>query len=210
MTATATIRASRTAWGKDVLRISFGLIWAVDAGLKWLPGFRNSFGQMLSGLADGQPGWLKPWFHLWGGMGHTESLMLAYLIALTETYIALAVISGFARKVTYTAAAVYSLMIWAIPEGFGGPYTSGSTDIGTGVIYTVVFIGLLVLSANTGADRHSVDYYLERRIPWWWRIAEIRRPDPVILDMREREEAERRPGSYITVGRQQAGDDPVW
>jgi uncharacterized membrane protein YphA (DoxX/SURF4 family) len=210
MTATATIGTSRTGWGTDALRISFGLIWAADAGLKWLPGFRNSFGQTLSGLAGGQPGWLKPWFDLWGGLGHTEALLLAYLVALTETYIALAVISGFARKLTYTAAAGYSLMIWAIPEGFGGPYTSGATDIGTGIIYTVVFIGLLILSANTGPDRHSVDYYLERRIPWWWRVAEIRRPGAAVLDLREQEKSERLTSPYISVGRQQDVDDAVW
>jgi uncharacterized membrane protein YphA (DoxX/SURF4 family) len=202
MTGTAPVGARRTGWGTDALRIGFGLVWAVDAGLKWLPGFRNSFGQTLSGLAAGQPGWLKPWFNLWDGMGHTEALVLAYLVALTETYIAVAVISGFARKVTYITAAVYSLMIWAIPEAFGGPYTSGATDIGTGIIYTVVFIGLLILSANTGTDRHSVDFYLESRIPWWWRVAEMRRPNPAVVDVRERDRAERRPSVYISVGRQ--------
>jgi uncharacterized membrane protein YphA (DoxX/SURF4 family) len=201
MTATAAVGARQTGWGPDALRIGFGLIWAVDAGLKWLPGFRNSFGQTLTGLAGGEPGWLKPWFDLWGGMGHTEALLLAYLVALTETYIALAVISGFARKLTYIAAACYSLMIWAIPEAFGGPYTSGATDIGTGIIYTVVFIGLLILSAHTGPDRHSVDYHLERRIPWWWRVAEMRRP--TVVDLRERDISERPPSSYTSVGRQQ-------
>jgi uncharacterized membrane protein YphA (DoxX/SURF4 family) len=184
MTATAAVAVRRTGWGKDLLRIGFGLIWAVDASLKWLPGFRNSFGQTLNGLADGQPGWLKPWFDLWGGLGHTEALALAYLIAVTETSIALAVILGFARKVTYIAAASYSLMLSAVAEGFGGPYQSGATDIGTGVIYSVVFLGLLVLSAYTGPDRHSADYHLEQRIPWWWRIAEMRGPEPAILDLR--------------------------
>jgi nitrite reductase (NO-forming) len=187
----------------DALRIGFGVIWAIDAALKWLPGFRDSFGQTMNGLADGQPGWLKPWFDLWGGMGHTEALGLAYLIALTETYIALAVISGFARKATYLGAAIYSLMIWAIPEAFGGPYTSGATDIGTGIIYTVVFIGFLILSANTGPDRYSVDHYLELRIPWWWRVAEMRRPDSAVLDLRADDKSERRPTSYISVGQRQ-------
>jgi len=190
MTAAAAIAFRRTEWSKDAFRIGFGLIWAIDATLKWLPGFRNSFGQTLNGLADGQPGWLKPWFDLWGGMGHTEALVFAYLIAVTETSIAIAVIVGFARKVTYIGAAFYSLMLWAVAEGFGGPYQSGATDIGTAIIYSVVFVGLLVLSACTGPDRHSVDYHLEQRIPWWWRIAEMRRPEPAILDLRADEKSE--------------------
>jgi uncharacterized membrane protein YphA (DoxX/SURF4 family) len=191
MTTASTAAIRRTGWSKDALRIGFGLIWAIDATLKWLPGFRNSFGQTMNGLADGQPAWLRPWFDLWGGMGHTEALMFAYLIAVTETAIALAVIFGFARKITYIVAAGYSLMLWAVAEGFGGPYQSGATDIGTGVIYAVVFLGLLVLSAYTGPDPHSVDYHLEQRIPWWWRIAEMRRPEPVVLDLRVRHESER-------------------
>lgn len=162
-------------WGKDALRIGFGLIWGIDAGLKWLPGFRNSFVDMLNGLAAGQPGWLKPWFELWSGLPHPEAMALAYSVAVVETLIALAVIVGFARKVTYLTGAAYSLMIWATAEGFGGPYRAGATDIGTSIIYTVVFGGLLVLSAYTGPDRHSVDYCLERRISWWPRVAEVRR-----------------------------------
>ena len=175
MTAAVAVE-SPSGWGKDAFRIGFGLIWGIDAALKWLPGFRDSFAQMLNGLAAGQPGWLKPWFNLWSGLPHPEAIAMAYLIAVVETLIAFAVILGFARKLTYLAGAIYSLLIWATAEGFGGPYRAGATDIGTAIIYSVVFLGLLVLSAYTGPDRHSLDYHLERRIPWWWRIAELRRP----------------------------------
>jgi hypothetical protein len=44
--------------------------------------------------------------------------------------VAAALIFGFARKSTYIAAAVFSLLIWSTAEGFGGPYTAGSTDVG--------------------------------------------------------------------------------
>ena len=45
------------AWPKDALRIGFGLIWLVDAALKWLPGFRASYMDTIMGEAQGQPGW---------------------------------------------------------------------------------------------------------------------------------------------------------
>ncbi len=106
-------------------------------------------------------------------------MFFAYLVALVETLIAVALIAGFARKYTYIAAAVFSVLIWATAEGFGGPYTSGASDIGTGVICAVVFAGLLALSAYVGPARYSADYYLEQRISWWWRVAEVRRPAPV-------------------------------
>ncbi len=38
-----------------ILRIVFGLIWAVAASLKWRPEFINNFAAILKGSMDGQP-----------------------------------------------------------------------------------------------------------------------------------------------------------
>ena len=164
------------AWPKDALRIAFGVIWLIDATLKWLPGFRAGYMSTIMGEAQSQPGWLQPWFHFWIRLQHPEAVFLAYLVAVVETLIALALIAGFARKLTYMSAIVFSLLIWATAEGFGGPYTSGASDIGTAIIYAVVFAGLLALSYYAGPARYSADYYLEKKIGWWWRVAEMRRP----------------------------------
>jgi nitrite reductase (NO-forming) len=166
------------AWPKDALRVSFGVIWLIDAVLKWLPGFRSGYMDTIMGQADGQPGWLKPWFDFWINLQHPQTVFFAWLVAVIETLIALALIAGFARKTTYIAAIAFSLLIWATAEGFGGPYTSGASDIGTAVIYAVVFAALLALSYYAGPSRYSADYYLEKRISWWWKLAETRRPAP--------------------------------
>jgi nitrite reductase (NO-forming) len=164
------------AWPKDALRISFGVIWLIDAILKWLPGFRASYMSVIMGEAQGQPRWLHGWFSFWIDLQHPRATLLAYLVAVAETLIAVALIAGFARKATYCAATVLSLLIWGTAEGFGGPYTSGASDIGTAIIYAVVFAGLLALMAYTGPARYSADYYLEKKISWWWKVAEVRRP----------------------------------
>ena len=166
------------AWPKDALRISFGIIWLIDAVLKWLPGFRTDYMGAIMGEAQGQPGWLKPWFDFWINLQHPRVTFFAYLVAVTETLIALALIAGFARKLTYSAAIVFSLLIWATAEGFGGPYTSGAADIGTAIIYALVFGFLLALNYYGGAARYSADYYIEQKVSWWWKLAEIRRPIP--------------------------------
>lgn len=163
-------------WPKDALRIGFGVIWAIDAVLKWLPGFRTGYVPMIKMAAQGQPGWLHPWFSFWMSAQDPHGAFFAYFAAVIETLIAVALIAGFARKFTYISAAVFSLLIWSIAEGFGGPYHTGATDIGTSIIYVVVFLALLALSYYAGPARHSVDYYLEKKISWWWKIAEIRRP----------------------------------
>jgi nitrite reductase (NO-forming) len=131
---------------------------------------------MISGAEQGQPGWLKPWFRFWTNLQSPHPAFYAYLVAAVETLIAVAVLVGFARKITYISAAAFSVLIWAVAEGFGGPYTSGASDIGTAVIYAVVFLGLLALMAYTGPARYSVDYYLEKKISWWWKVAEVGRP----------------------------------
>ena len=166
------------AWPKDTLRIAFGVIWLIDATLKWLPGFRSSYMSVIMSEAQGQPGWLRPWFDFWIRFQHPDVMFLAYLAAVIETLIAVALVIGFARKLTYLSAIAFSLLIWGTAEGFGGPYTSGASDIGTAVIYAVVFAGLLTLSYYAGTARFSADYYLEKKISWWWRVAETRRPAP--------------------------------
>jgi hypothetical protein len=57
-------------WPKDALRIGFGVIWLIDATLKWLPGFRAGYMGTIMGQAQGQPGWLGPWFGFWISLQH--------------------------------------------------------------------------------------------------------------------------------------------
>jgi nitrite reductase (NO-forming) len=178
MTANQPASGGSAPWPKDLLRIGFGIIWLIDAVLKWLPGFRSGYMDTIMGIRDGQPGWLRWWFDFWINLQHPAITFFWALVAAAETLIALALIAGFARKVTYIAAIVFSVLIWSTAEGFGGPYTSGASDIGTAIIYAVVFAGLLALSYYAGPARFSADYYLEKKISWWWRVAETRRPAP--------------------------------
>ena len=178
MASTATTAGrSFPAWPKYALRITFGMIWLIDAVLKWLPGFRSGYMGMISGAGQGQPGWLKPWFSFWTNLQSPHPVVYAYLVAVLETLVALAVLFGVARKVSYFAAAGFSVVIWAAAEGFGGPYASGASDIGTAIIYALVFMCLLTLAVYTGPDICSVDHYLEKKISWWWKVAEFGSPE---------------------------------
>jgi nitrite reductase (NO-forming) len=164
------------SWPFDTLRITFGLIWAIDATFKWMPGFRNAYLDTLKSAGAGQPAWLHPWFQFWYDLQSHNPAAWAYLIATTETGLALALIVGFARKVSYLAGATFTLLIWSVAEGFGGPYHAGSTDIGTAIIYSIAFALLLATSAHVGPTRLCADYYIEQRWPWWCRLAETRHP----------------------------------
>ena len=157
-----------------VVRIAFGLVWLVDASLKWTPHFINGYLGHLAEGSDGRPGWLQPWFRLWRNVQAPAPRAFAYFVAVTETLIALALVSGIARKLTYLSATFFSLMIWSTAEGFGGPYTGrgADVDVGAGLIYALVFVSLLHLTAD-GPDRYSLDSIIERHLPWWHRLAEL-------------------------------------
>lgn len=156
-------------------RVAFGVVWLVDAALKWTPHFVNGYLGHLAEGSEGRPDWLQPWFRFWSDLQAPAPSTWAYLVAITETLIAVALLLGVARKLTYIGATAFSLMIWATAEGFGGPYTGGAADVdvGAGLIYAMVFIALLVITCD-GPDRYSLDAVIERRLPWWRRLAEFR------------------------------------
>lgn len=160
-------------WPKSAVRIGFGLIWLVDAAFKWSPDFRTGLLGMVKGAGDGQPSWLHGFFHFWLVTIQPHPYVWAYGVAAIETLIAFALIFGFARKVTYIATIFTALGIWAIAEGFGGPYNATSTDIGAAVMYAVVALALLVLQLQFGPSRFSVDYWIEQRVSWWHWVAEF-------------------------------------
>jgi uncharacterized membrane protein YphA (DoxX/SURF4 family) len=154
-----------------ILRIIFGLMWGVDAAFKWQSAFRTGFLGQIQSAAVGQPGWLHGWFSFWIQLLSHNPYAFAMLVTVIETLIALALIFGFARRVVYLGAALFSLLIWAIAEGFGGPYSATSTDIGTGIIYAVVFFSLYGLDRLANHSKWSLDNYIIKKIPWWSVIA---------------------------------------
>jgi nitrite reductase (NO-forming) len=163
---------SRRVIGLTMLRMAFGVIWAVDASLKWQPAFQANFQQILSGVAKGQPGFLNWWFGLWEFVVSGRAPIFGIMTASTETYLALALLTGFARKFTYTVGILYGLFVWSVAEGFGGPYMPGTTtDVGAAIIYSLLFGALLLVDAS----RFSVDHLIEKRIPAWRWISEFRR-----------------------------------
>ena len=135
--------------GIGILRIAFGLVWAIDAWFKWQPDFINNFSSYLTGSLDGQPGWVQAWIHFWINIVKVDPHVFAHLVAI-------GLIFGLFSNLTYIAGVLLSVVIWTTAEGFGGPYVAGSTDIGAAIIYVLVFAGLFLSSAGLylGVDRY--------------------------------------------------------
>ncbi len=159
--------ATLASWrfkGFGILRIVFGLVWAIDAWFKWQPDFINNFSSYLTGTLDGQPGWVQTWINFWIHIVGVDPHIFAHLVAIGETAIAIALIVGAFSNLTYIVGVLLSIVIWTSAEGFGGPYVAGSTDIGAAIIYVLVFAGLFL--ANAGLY-YGVDRYVT---PWLGRL----------------------------------------
>ena len=126
---------------------------------------------MITSASQGQPSWLNPWFHFWSTFLSHNPHLFAVLTAIIESLIAIALLFGIARRSTYVGATIFSLFIWGIAEGFGGPYSSSSTDIGAAVMYAVVFFALYGLERLAAPPKWSLDNYISKQVPWWSVIA---------------------------------------
>ncbi len=166
------IHKHRTGF-KVFIRVIFGIVWLIDGILKFQPGMIQAFPQLVQAGGTGQPAWLMPWFTFWFNVVSQNPAFWVYLIGTSELLLGIALILGLARKFSYSMGIILSLLLWSVPEGFGGPYGIGSTDIGTGIIYAFVFLALILINTEFGTSKYSLDSILEKKIGWWRKLSEF-------------------------------------
>ena len=143
------------------LRIAFGIIWAIDAWFKWQPDFINSFADQVK-VQKEQPQNVQSWLSFWSHVVGSNPHFFAILTASIETALAVFLLLGLLNNLTCVVGFVWSLAIWTIPEGFGGPYKPGdSTDVGTALLYALMFAVLLAIAAGR---YYGVDQWLTPRL----------------------------------------------
>lgn len=146
-----TLGSVRRAHGLAVVRILFGVVWAIDAFFKWLPGFRDpaTIEKELGGhLKTVQTPVLHQWMAMWHSLGTASPSAFAYTTATLETLVALCLILGLFSNGVFIGSALLSFGIWTTAEGAGLPYKYGKTDIGTSIAYVVVSLALLFAAAG--------------------------------------------------------------
>jgi len=141
--------------GIGLLRITFGLVWAVDAWFKWQPDFINNFTSYLTGAQQDQPTWVQGWIGFWINVVNVDPHVFAHLVAIGETAIAIGLIFGLLTNLTSVVGILLAVVIWTTAEGFGGPYQAGSADVGSAIIYALVLVGLVLSQSGLylGLDR---------------------------------------------------------
>jgi nitrite reductase (NO-forming) len=144
-------RTLRRLHGAAVVRILYGVLWAIDAVFKWLPGFIH--GQTLSHELDASKvptPMVHGWVQLWHDAAGVNPGGFAMFTAIVESVLAVALIFGVLSNLTFIVTAVWSLGIWTAPEHMHLPWTTpGMTDLGPSIGY--VFAALALFFASAGA-----------------------------------------------------------
>ena len=86
---------------KTIVRMIFGVFWAIDGALKFAPGFVDSFSSMIKDAASGQPSWLAGWFSFWASITSSNPAFYVYSSGLLDLALAFGIIFGFLRKLSY-------------------------------------------------------------------------------------------------------------
>ena len=146
-----------------LMRIVFGCVWTVDAYFKWQPDFLNNFVSYLQEGADGQPALVQWWINLWIHGVSVDPHLFALFVACAETAIAIGLVLGLFTRIALAGGIALALVIWTTAEGFGGPYVAGSTDIGTAIIYALLFIALWL---GKCWRYYSLDSKVRRSVPF--------------------------------------------
>ncbi len=157
--------------GAAIARILFGVLWAIDATFKWLPGFigGQTLGDELGKAPDVQVPVIHQWLQLWNAVGTANPPTFAVGIAIVETIVALALILGAFSNAAFIGSAILSFGIWSGAEGFHLPFHDGMTDLGPSVGY--IFASLALFFAAAGST-WSVDVWLRGKLgPLRWLAA---------------------------------------
>jgi thiosulfate dehydrogenase [quinone] large subunit len=127
-----------------LLRIAFGVIWAIDAWFKWQPAFFSGFVGYFTAAAESQPAAIVTWINWWVQIVSPHPEAWALFIACAQTLLAIALIFGLFTRAAIICGIVLSFLIWAVPEGFGMLFMPGMTDPGAAIIYVLLFIALWI------------------------------------------------------------------
>ena len=132
------------------LRLLFGALWAFDAAWKWTPFFLHHPLTYLVQAEAGQPAWIVAYIKIFINLIELVGQeTFGIFAALTETLIAISLLSGRGMRYLLPYGFIYSLGIWTTAEGWGGPYGAvtgiGGDVLGTGIIYALICLYLMVM-----------------------------------------------------------------
>lgn len=132
------------------VRLLFGALWAFDAAWKWTPYFIHHSLSYLTQSEAGQPAWIVAYIqffvHAIRAIGQD---VFGVGAALVETLLAVSLLTNRGMRYFLPIGFLYSLGVWTVAEGWGGPYGAvtgvGGDVLGTTIIYALLYLYLMVM-----------------------------------------------------------------
>jgi thiosulfate dehydrogenase [quinone] large subunit len=159
-----------------VVRIAFGVIWAIDATFKFMPGFVHgqTLEDELGGAKDINTPIVHQWIELWHNIGTAHPEVFAISVGIIESLIALGLIFGAFTNLVFVGSAIFSFGIWSAAEGFHLPWNrDGITDLGPSVGYIIASLALLLAAAGTTWSIDQAWNLRERLGKYGWLSAKL-------------------------------------
>lgn len=126
----------------SLARVSFGILWTYDALFKWQPYFLTHYLDYIVAAEKASTGWQAAYDHFWlilsTAIGPT---LLAIIVALFESVTAYGLLAGHRSLRIFAPLGIgLAIVIWTVPERFGGPYVVGVSGVpdqlfGTAIVY---------------------------------------------------------------------------
>ncbi|HEX3648976.1 MAG TPA: hypothetical protein VHV49_11145 [Pseudonocardiaceae bacterium] len=148
---TVNAHTMRRLHGAAGVRIAFGVIWAVDAIFKFLPGFvrGQTLGDELGNGDKVQTPIIHQWIELWNHAALSAPAAFAIGTGVIEVIIAVCLLVGAFSNAVFIGSAIWSFGIWSAAEGFHLPWSKpGITDLGPSVAYIIASLVLWYAAAG--------------------------------------------------------------
>jgi uncharacterized membrane protein YphA (DoxX/SURF4 family) len=121
--------------------------------------------------AYGSWSFLYPWVAFWANFTLNNSVFMVTFSIIIELILGIALLLGMFKKPVYILGAVYSILLWATVDQFGGPYIAGTLNTGATLIYFIAFIFLIFIEINYTYRDISLDSLIIKRLPKFSKIA---------------------------------------
>jgi hypothetical protein len=140
--------------GVQRARMLWGGLWLLMAYL-WLLAPSSSANAVSSSLTstDSGMGWLTSFQNTVAGWTRGDGLVIALVCAALSAAIGIAVAKNWRPKPFLAAAALLNLVLWVLPQGFGGMFAGGATDPNAAPLFILLAYALYTLVPKGGTSQ---------------------------------------------------------
>lgn len=141
------VRGAKTIWAA---------LWIATAWL-WLQPQNSAAGAVHDAVTatDSGIGWVNSLQTSLADATRGDGLAIALVLAAISAAIGIAVAADWHPKSFLDASIVLSVIYWVVPQGFGGIFAGGATDLNSGPLFVLLACSMYPLASSRASVRHN-------------------------------------------------------